>query len=117
MGETANILGLLATGASATASVSSAYGQSQAIKGQAGHDARMAQVDASMSRIQAEDAVRRGQIVSSQQGTQTKRLIGAQRAADAGSGVEVDYGSSKSLQQESAALGAMDALTLPFGGV
>lgn len=112
MGDTANILGLLATGTSAVSSVSSAYGQSQAIKAQAGHDSRMANVDASMSRMQADDAKRRGEIAASQQGVQTRRLIGAQRAAAAANGVGVDTGSSADLQAESAALGAMDALTI-----
>ncbi len=110
MGETANILGLLSTGASATASVSSAYGQSQAIKGQADHDSRMANVDASMSRLQAEDAARRGEVAAAQQGAQTRRLIGAQRAS--ATDVEAGYGDALALQQESAALGAMDALTI-----
>lgn len=112
MGETANILGLLSTGVSAGASVAQGYGQSQAIKAQADHDARMAGVDASMSRMQADDARRRGEIAASQVGAQTRRLIGAQRAASAANGVEVDRGSELVIQEETKALGAMDALTI-----
>lgn len=112
MGETANILGLFATGISATGEVTSAYGQSRAIKGQAEHEARMANVDASMSRLQAEDALRRGEVAAAQQGTQTRRLIGEQRLAAVSSGVEADTGSSLDLQAESAGLGALDAITI-----
>lgn len=60
----------------------------------------------------ANDAVDRGMKASDQQRVQTQQFIGTQRAAQAANGGEVNTGSNALLQQDTAALGELDALTI-----
>lgn len=88
------------------------FSQSQAEK-DAGRQVRSAyEFNAKMADLQAEDAVARGKEASDKSRRDTKRLIGAQRAAAAASGIEVDSGSALDLQLDAAGFGAMDALTI-----
>jgi hypothetical protein len=61
---------------------------------------------------QAQDVIRRGQKAESQQRTQTRKLIGSQRAALAAQGIDIQAGSAFEIQSETQALGALDASTI-----
>lgn len=58
------------------------------------------------------DATRRGEFESDQSRIANRELIGAQRAGFAANGVDVNSGSAANLQDDAAALGELDALTI-----
>lgn len=73
---------------------------------------KVAKVNAGISERAGRDAVKRGDIDADEQRQQTGQLIGAQRAAFAANGVDVNSGSAGQVQNDAAALGELDALTL-----
>ena len=99
-------------GISALSQIVNAFTQSSAIRAQSRYENSIAQANARMAAFQAEDAERRGRVEASRLLRQTKGLIGKQRAAFAGQGIELDSGSALDIQEETAALGAADALTI-----
>lgn len=60
----------------------------------------------------ADDAVARGEFESDQQRLQTRAAIGSQRAGFAANGVDVNSGSAAEIQDDTAAMGELDALTI-----
>lgn len=74
-----------------------------------------AQINASNARIQAlfaEDAIKRGDVQAKKALQAKNRLIGSQRAAMGAQGIDVESGSALDIQEETAALGAEDALNI-----
>lgn len=70
------------------------------------------ETNAKYAEMQADDVIKRGKIATSQQRKKTKQFIGAQRAALAAQGVEVNSGSGLMLQEEAMEMGAADARTI-----
>ena len=68
--------------------------------------------NARISEMQARDALKRGHEAEGISRQKTKKLIGSQRAALAAQGIRVDAGSALDVQQESADIGELDALTI-----
>lgn len=68
--------------------------------------------NAAISRMQAQDSLQRGEFESDQQRLKTTGAIGSQRAGFAGNGVDVNSGSASIVQEDTAALGELDALTI-----
>lgn len=60
----------------------------------------------------ANDAIKRGEFESDQSRIDTRGMIGAQRAGFAANGVDVNSGSAADIQDDTAALGELDALTI-----
>ena len=108
MAATTTSLLLLASGVKTTADLSAAYGQSRAL----GAQSRIARLNASQSELQAQDAIRRGELASHAQLRGTRAMIGAQRASLAAQGVDVSAGSAAELQRQAADYGAQDASML-----
>lgn len=73
---------------------------------------KVAKVNAGISMRASRDAVKRGNIDADEQRQETGQLIGAQRTAFASNGVDVNTGSAGQVQNDTAALGELDALTL-----
>lgn len=73
---------------------------------------KVAKVNAGISERAGRDAVKRGNIDADEQRQQTGQVLGAQRAAFAANGVDVNSGSAGQVQNDTAALGELDALTL-----
>lgn len=96
------------TGALLAGTAMNAYGQYQA--GQ--FNADMAERQAEIQQMAADDALERGEEAADRQRDQTQDLIGSQRAALGASGVQMDTGSALRLQADSAYLGELDALTI-----
>lgn len=97
MGATQAIL----AGANAVSGFASQQQQARALTSQAGFDSTLAG-------LQAKDAVARGELAANQRGVQTRRTIGAQRAASAASGIDANSGSAVDLQGQEASFGALD---------
>lgn len=68
--------------------------------------------NAQIARYQAEDAIKRGDVAAERRLTQSQQVIGAQRAALASQGVDVNSGSAAEAQASTAYLGELDAVTL-----
>lgn len=105
MGASAGIM----MGASA---MGNAYSQSQAMKSQGEYQAQIANTNAKLADIKSQDAIDRGNRSANLNDTQTKKLIGSQRAALAAQGIDVNSGSAVDVQSDSASLGALDSLTI-----
>jgi hypothetical protein len=107
MGVTA-IIGV----ASAAGTVGTSIAQSGAEKAQGRYQQEMFNINAQFAELQGRDAIRRGDIEASHIKTGVKKTIGAQRAALAAQGVEIDTGSALEIQEDTRALGEMDAITV-----
>jgi hypothetical protein len=101
--------GLMANLASSIGGASSQY---YATRAQGRIQSNALELNAMRAEMEAQDALRRGQIESSRQLGATQRLIGSQRAAMAAQGIQIDSGSASEVVQDTAALGALDALTI-----
>lgn len=76
------------------------------------YEQSVANTNAALAEMQADDAERRGGLAALRHQGETRTLIGAQRAAGAASGVDLSSGSIADLQAEAAFLGELDALTI-----
>lgn len=70
------------------------------------------EINQRFANLQAEDAIKRGDTEAGRHAQKVKRIIGAQRAAIAGQGIEVDTGSALDVQAETAEFGAIDVETI-----
>lgn len=95
----------------AVSSASGAYAQSQAAKTQGDLSRTIYEANATLANEAAAEAIARGDRQANQVKIGAKRLIGAQRAQLAASGVDVNSGSALDVQADTAGMGAMDALT------
>lgn len=73
---------------------------------------KVANVNAGISERAAADAILRGSLEADEQRKQTQQVIGSQRVAFAANGIDVNTGTAGQIQNDSAALGELDALTI-----
>lgn len=106
MGESAAI------GVQAISGAANTYSQSQAIKSQAAFQKQQFDMNQKLADLQAQEAISRGDRAAARQETKTQQTIGAQRTALAAQGISVDTGSALDVQNDTAQLGALDALTI-----
>lgn len=99
-------------GISGVSSLAGAYSQSQAMKAQGDYQRQMANLNARMADMQAEDALKRGSREATEHKKKVKQLVGSQRAAMASQGIALDSGSALDIQEETISMGAEDALTI-----
>ena len=98
-------VGQAGLGFQAISALTNAYAQWEA--GQARKD--LAEYNAKVADLQAEDALRRGAARESAHRMAVRKLIGAQRAGFAASHVAVGSGTAAAVQADSAILGEIDA--------
>ncbi len=84
--------------------------QAGAIKQQGKYAEQQANFNARMADLQAEDAIRRGDKTASDVRKRGSQVRGSQRAALAGQGVDVGFGSAMDLQDETTYLTNLDVL-------
>lgn len=89
-----------------------AFSQSQALKTQGEFDQFQAETNARFAEIQAEDIIRKGDVEAREHQKKVRLSVGAQRAALAAQGIQVDSGSAFDLQRELAETGVLDTLTI-----
>lgn len=85
-------------------------GQQAAAQGEATAQANLQ--NAAFAEEAANDAIARGGMDEDQQRLATRAAIGTQRAGFAANGVDVNSGSAADIQDDTAALGELDALTI-----
>lgn len=101
MGMTAGIL----TAVSTVGQVASQRQQARAVTSQSDFDARLA-------KLNAEDAIARGQQAESRHRLQVRGMVGSQRAALAAQGLDISSGTALDIQSETAYMGELDAQTI-----
>lgn len=98
--------------ASAFSNIGSAYSQSKAYKAAGEYQRQVGDINARTSDLQAADAVRRGDKNSIEARKAAGKVAGDQRVAFAAQGVDVNSGTAAQIQEDTHAMGALDALTI-----
>jgi hypothetical protein len=93
-------------------SLAAAYQQSETMKAQGDFQRQQFETNARLAEMQAQDTIKRGDEDAAAYKKQVKQVIGSQRAAMAAQGIELDSGSALDIQEETAGIGALDALTI-----
>lgn len=110
---TALLIGSLATTATGTAvAVRGARRAGKAGQAAAEADATLSDYNADVAELQAADALERGEIEANRYRQSVRALVGGQRAAYAAQGVDVNSGSPLEVQEDTRAIGELDALQL-----
>jgi hypothetical protein len=86
--------------------------QARAASTQGSYTAAIDEQNAALADAQAQDAIARGSVDEGRQRLATRQNIGATRAAQAASGVDISSGSAADVQASEAGLGELDALTI-----
>ena len=92
--------------------IGGAYAQSQAIKSKGAFDRQQLEFDQKMAELQADDVIKRSQILASKARKSGKQLVGSQKTAYAAGNVSVDTGSATDVFSETRALSELDAITI-----
>ena len=101
-----------AAAATAFLTLSQANNQAQAEGAQGLYQKWIQDRNAAEAERQAKDRIAAGDLEASQIHSATNQLVGTQRAAYAAQGVDVSRGSAAIVQQQTKALGELDAITL-----
>lgn len=109
--SSANLLAL-SSGIQGASSLAQGYVQKEAYKAKGDYEQAMGEINARRAEFQAEDSIKRGERDAAKVKKEGKRLRGAQRAAMAAQGIEVNDGSALAIQEDTAALAAEDATTV-----
>lgn len=99
-------------GMSAISSVAGAYSQYSAYKAKGAYDESVANTNAKISGLQADETLRAGSIAASKKNLETRQVAGAVRAAGGASGVDVSSGSTAATRISSDFAGNIDELTI-----
>lgn len=84
----------------------------QNARDQGAFQSAMGEQNAAYKEIAAQDAERRGDVDADSYRKQVGQLIGSQRTAFAGNGIDVNSGTAAEIQDDTAAIGEFDALTI-----
>lgn len=106
------VIGLVTSAAATATSAHASRQQAKATNYANRYTAEVAENNAQVAEWQADDASQRGEEEATRARIRRGSLIGAQRAAFAGSGVTVDVGSPLIVTESTDALGEMDAMTI-----
>jgi hypothetical protein len=97
-------------GMQAVTSIVNSYTASQSKKVSQDYESAIYDTNAYISQIQAQDAIKRGEEEARRIKERSRIITGAQRAAMAAQGIEVNEEDALKVQQDTAGLAAMDAL-------
>lgn len=86
-----------------------AYSESQSQIAMGDYQNRMAKINAKYAQMQADRALERGDLQATEFLKKSASILGAQKTAYAASGVEVGYGSGRTLAEQTKVLSALDA--------
>lgn len=101
-----------ATALSAGVGLYSSYQQAEAGKKEAEFSAGQSDLNARLARIQADDAIDRGDKEAKSLKGKVGQVVGSQRAGIAAQGIDVDTGSAVQVQDDTKMIGERDMLTI-----
>lgn len=99
-------------GISAITSLGTAYSQSVAMKAQGEYQKSVADTNAKISKLEATEAIEQGDVAASRKNTEGRMAVGAVRAIQGASGVDVASGSSALTRIGTDLSGRIDELTI-----
>ena len=99
-------------GISAIGAITNAISQSSAEKAQGAYESSIAGANAEIAGVQERQALETGDIQASRENLKTQQTVGAERAAQGASGVDVASGSSALVRTGTEGIGAQDELTI-----
>jgi hypothetical protein len=102
----------LFAGINALATLSSANASAKAQRAEGDFQASIYESNARIQALMAEDAIIRGDKEAVKAKQLAKRIIGSQRAAMGAQGIDLESGSALDIQEETASLGAEEALNI-----
>lgn len=109
MGLDPGTLALISGGVQTAGGLAGGYTQGAAMRSQGRYQRQVANDNAAMAELQAQDAMLRGERAAQLRNRETAALIAKQRVAGAGQNINVNSGTMAQIQADTAALGAMDA--------
>lgn len=107
-----NSLMFASMGISAISAIGNAFSQSRAFKAQGDYEAGLARTNSAIASLQSKQTLEAGDAEASRKNMQTQQQVGAERAAQGASGVDVASGSSALVRNATASVGAIDELTI-----
>lgn len=105
-------MGAAGGGAMAGLGLYQAYGQAMTLNAMGEYQNSMAKINAKNAEYKAQDAIERGDNQVTEYRKKINKLIGSQRVAAAGSGVEVGFGSNQKIVDETREIAARDVQTI-----
>ena len=99
-------------GMSAMSAIGTAWSQANAMKAKGVYDQSVADTNAKIATLQSKQTLEAGDIMASRQNLKTQATVGAIRAQQGASGVDVASGSSALVRNSVQTVGAMDELTI-----
>ena len=99
-------------GMSAIGAVTSAFSQASALRAQGDYQQTIADTNAKIADLQSRQTLEAGDLMASRKNLQTQQQVGAERAAQGASGVDVASGSAAVVRAGTAGIGAQDELTI-----
>lgn len=92
--------------------VGGAFSQANAIAGQAQYQQKVAEINSKIADFQATDALQRGGQAAARALGRSSQAVSSERASAAGQGINVNTGSAADIQDQTGAMGRLDALTI-----
>lgn len=99
-------------GISAIGAITNAISQSSAEKAQGAYESSIADTNAEIAGVQERQTLEKGDIDASREDLKNQQVVGAERAAQGASGVDVASGSSALVRAGTAGIGAVDELQI-----
>lgn len=99
-------------GLSVIGSIATAYGAAASAKAQGDYEQSIARTNATLARYQADEVRKTGDFMASRKILETQSEVGAIRAVQGGSGIDINSGSSTIVRKAVENVGATDALTI-----
>lgn len=113
MGENASSMFMASSSlVQAGASFGAGYAQSKAQEAQGAYTKQQYDFNSKIAELQAEDAIKRGDIAASNARTRGKQVVGAQKTTFAAGNVAVDTGTAVTLASQTKEMAALDAMTI-----
>ena len=104
--------GLALTAASSLLGAAGQKQQADASAEASSYNARVADMNATLSERRARDALERGKLEEQQKRNEVAQVAGRQKAAMSANGVDVSFGSPLDVLVDTATMGELDALTI-----
>ena len=99
-------------GMSAIGAITNAFSQASALRAQGDYQQTLADTNAKIANLQAKETLETGDIMASRKNLQTQQQVGAIRAQQGASGVDVASGSAAAVRAGAQGVGAIDELTI-----
>lgn len=104
--------GAIGAGMQAVTGLAGSYADAQAMKAKGAYESNQADINARMSGMQAEDALKRGETAANAARRKGLQVAGSKRAALGASGQDVNSGTAASMIDDAKMYSELDALTL-----